>query len=195
MMSAENIYPIFTRLSGGGFFVKRNSWSHPRGRAGDCCGRIDEWRLAGSPAVSSAPACQEADRDGSHLLPQGTRASSGTHESRDRHSKTPNSTIGMGPQCPVQHAVQNSPIDLCLLVDHRQRRSAPIVLDDGRPLLVTLPRLGVERRHIDTRPRRKVQVLWRLPSHLAGRRNIVVKTKGLESRSGEMILPVANKLQ
>jgi hypothetical protein len=29
VVSAENIYQTFTRLGGAGFFVKRNSWSHP----------------------------------------------------------------------------------------------------------------------------------------------------------------------
>jgi len=29
-MGTENIYQMFTRLGGAGFFVKRNSWSHPR---------------------------------------------------------------------------------------------------------------------------------------------------------------------
>jgi hypothetical protein len=28
-MTMENIYQMFTRLGGAGFFVKRNSWSHP----------------------------------------------------------------------------------------------------------------------------------------------------------------------
>lgn len=30
VMAAENIYQMFTRLGGAGFFVKRDSWSHPR---------------------------------------------------------------------------------------------------------------------------------------------------------------------
>jgi len=29
-MAYENIYQMYTRLGGAGFFVKRNSWSHPR---------------------------------------------------------------------------------------------------------------------------------------------------------------------
>jgi hypothetical protein len=29
-MAAENIYQMFTRLGAAGFFVKRDSWSHPR---------------------------------------------------------------------------------------------------------------------------------------------------------------------
>jgi hypothetical protein len=33
MMGAENIYQMFTRLGGAGFFVKRNGWTHPRAAA------------------------------------------------------------------------------------------------------------------------------------------------------------------
>lgn len=29
-MNRENVYQMYTRLGGAGFFVKRNSWSHPR---------------------------------------------------------------------------------------------------------------------------------------------------------------------
>jgi hypothetical protein len=32
-MSAENIFQMYTRLGGADFFVKRNSWSHPRAAA------------------------------------------------------------------------------------------------------------------------------------------------------------------
>jgi hypothetical protein len=32
-MSTENIYQMFLRLGGAGFYVKRNSWSHPRAAA------------------------------------------------------------------------------------------------------------------------------------------------------------------
>lgn len=32
-MSAENVFQMFTRLGGSGFFVKRDSWSHPRAAA------------------------------------------------------------------------------------------------------------------------------------------------------------------
>lgn len=28
-MGSENIYQMYTRLGGAGFFVKRDSWSHP----------------------------------------------------------------------------------------------------------------------------------------------------------------------
>jgi hypothetical protein len=30
LAEVENIYQMFTRLGRAGFFVKRNSWSHPR---------------------------------------------------------------------------------------------------------------------------------------------------------------------
>jgi hypothetical protein len=33
VMAAENIYQMFTRFGGAGFYVKRNSWSHPRAAA------------------------------------------------------------------------------------------------------------------------------------------------------------------
>lgn len=29
-MERENIYQMYTRLGGAGFFVKRDSWSHPK---------------------------------------------------------------------------------------------------------------------------------------------------------------------
>ena len=32
-MDSENIYQMFTRLRGTGFFVRRNSWSHPKAAA------------------------------------------------------------------------------------------------------------------------------------------------------------------
>jgi len=32
-MAAENVFQMFTRLGGAGFFVRRNSWSHPRAAA------------------------------------------------------------------------------------------------------------------------------------------------------------------
>jgi hypothetical protein len=32
-MSAENIFQMYTRLGSVDFFVKRNSWSHPRAAA------------------------------------------------------------------------------------------------------------------------------------------------------------------
>jgi hypothetical protein len=32
-MATENIYQMFTRLGGAGFFVKRDSWSHPKAAA------------------------------------------------------------------------------------------------------------------------------------------------------------------
>ena len=32
-MDAENVFQMFARLGGAGFFVRRNSWSHPRAAA------------------------------------------------------------------------------------------------------------------------------------------------------------------
>ena len=32
-MDRENIYQMYTRLGGAGFFVRRNSWSHPQAAA------------------------------------------------------------------------------------------------------------------------------------------------------------------
>jgi hypothetical protein len=32
-MSTENIFQMYARLGGAGFFVRRNSWSHPKAAA------------------------------------------------------------------------------------------------------------------------------------------------------------------
>ena len=117
----------------------------------------------------------------------GFRAQSG-----DQRPETPHAAIGMGTQSSVDHAVENAAINLGLVLDHHQRRAASVLFDGGRPPLVPLPSLGVERRRIDARPSRQIQRLGRWSFHLAARRNIVVSPRGLESRSGEMTLPVAS---
>lgn len=55
-MSDENIYQLFTRLGGAGFFVKRNSWSHPRAAARVISvGGLGNGTLPGTPPYHNTP--------------------------------------------------------------------------------------------------------------------------------------------
>lgn len=56
VMSSENIYQMFTRLGGAGFFVKRNSWSHPRAFARVISvGGLETGPLPGTPPYHNTP--------------------------------------------------------------------------------------------------------------------------------------------
>lgn len=55
-MPVENIYQMFTRLGAAGFFVKRNSWSHPRTVARVISvGGLTSGPLPGSPPYHQPP--------------------------------------------------------------------------------------------------------------------------------------------
>jgi hypothetical protein len=55
-MEIENVYQMFSRLGGAGFFVKRNSWSHPRAAARVISvGGLTSGALPGKPPYHSEP--------------------------------------------------------------------------------------------------------------------------------------------
>lgn len=60
-MSDENIYQMFTRLGGAGFFVKRNSWSHPQAAARviSVGGLLASGTLPGSPPYHQPPGAKK----------------------------------------------------------------------------------------------------------------------------------------
>jgi hypothetical protein len=61
-MSAENIFQMYTRLGGAGFFVKRNSWSHPRATARVVSvGGLTSGPLPGPPPVSPTTRLEKVD--------------------------------------------------------------------------------------------------------------------------------------
>ena len=56
MAPTENVYQMFQRFGGAGFFVKRNSWSHPRSVARVVSvGGIQSGLLAGTPPYFDNP--------------------------------------------------------------------------------------------------------------------------------------------
>ena len=59
-MAAENIFQMFTRLGGAGFFVKRDSWSHPRaaGRVVSV-GGLTSGTLPGPPPYHQPPGAKK----------------------------------------------------------------------------------------------------------------------------------------
>ena len=59
-MAAENIFQMFTRLGGAGFFVKRNSWSHPRAAARVISvGGLTSGALPGPPPYHQPPGAKK----------------------------------------------------------------------------------------------------------------------------------------
>ncbi len=59
-MNAENIFQMFTRLGGAGFFVRRNSWSHPRAAARVISvGGLTTGMLPGEPPYHQPPGAKK----------------------------------------------------------------------------------------------------------------------------------------
>jgi hypothetical protein len=59
-MPVENIYQMFTRLGGAGFFVKRDSWSHPQTVAKVISvGGLTSGPLPGSPPYHQPPGAKK----------------------------------------------------------------------------------------------------------------------------------------
>ena len=60
MPPVENIYQMFTRLGGAGFFVKRNSWSHPKAAARVISvGGLKSGTLPGPPPYHQSPGAKK----------------------------------------------------------------------------------------------------------------------------------------
>lgn len=59
-MTVENVFQMFARLGGAGFFVRRNSWSHPRAAARVISvGGLTKGALPGEPPYHQPPGAKK----------------------------------------------------------------------------------------------------------------------------------------